>query len=103
MTLAEYIRSRRMSQAGVELQTQNIKVLDAALKYGYETPESFPKSISAISRHLAVKTAKHAQATLMFMAPLQINVSLKGGNVMDYQIEKKRADDRDGIRTQIFV
>ncbi|HPJ02063.1 MAG TPA: AraC family transcriptional regulator [Candidatus Limiplasma sp.] len=88
MTLAEYIRSRRMSQAGVELQTQTIKVLDAALKYGYETPESFHKAFRRF-HGISPSAAKHAQAKLMFMAPLQISVSLKGGTLMDYQIEKK--------------
>lgn len=37
MSMAEYVRERRMSLAGQELQ-RGAKVLDVALKYGYEFP-----------------------------------------------------------------
>lgn len=43
-TLGEYIRNRRLSLAGAELQRGEIKVIDAAVKYGYESPDSFAKA-----------------------------------------------------------
>ena len=43
-TLGEYIRSRRLSLAGMELATSDAKVIDVALKYGYESPDSFAKA-----------------------------------------------------------
>ncbi|MGD0920071.1 MAG: helix-turn-helix transcriptional regulator [Thermodesulfobacteriota bacterium] len=43
-SVKEYIRNRRMSLAGRELATSHIKVIDVALKYGYETPEAFTKA-----------------------------------------------------------
>ena len=43
-TVGEYIRNRRLALAGSELSKSNIKVIDAALKYGYETPESFTRA-----------------------------------------------------------
>jgi len=85
--LSEYFRNRRLSQAGQELQA-GAKVIDAALKYGYETPESFQKAFRRF-HGITPSAAKRPQAKLMFMGPLQINVSLKGGNMMDCQIEKK--------------
>ncbi len=88
LTLSEYIRSRRMSLAGQELQARGAKVLDVALRYGYETPESFHKAFRRF-HGISPSAAKRPQARLMFMAPLQINVSLKGGSRMDYQIETK--------------
>ena len=42
-TLGEYIRNRRLTLAGAELQSENAKVIDVALKYGYESPDSFAK------------------------------------------------------------
>jgi AraC family transcriptional regulator len=86
--LSEYIRNRRMSLAGQELYAQHAKVLDTALKYGYETPESFQKAFRRF-HGITPSAAKRPQAKLMFMSPLQINVSLKGGNKMDYSIETK--------------
>lgn len=50
-TVGEYIRNRRLSLAGSELDTTDIKVIDVAVKYGYESPDSFAKSVSKISRY----------------------------------------------------
>ena len=43
-TVGEYIRNRRLSLAGSELATSDIKVIDVAMKYGYESPDSFAKA-----------------------------------------------------------
>ena len=43
-TIGEYIRNRRLSIAGSELATTDAKVIDVALKYGYESPDSFAKA-----------------------------------------------------------
>ena len=43
-TLGEYIRLRRLSLAGTELATGKEKVIDIALKYGYDSPDSFSKA-----------------------------------------------------------
>ena len=59
-TLGEYIRLRRLSLAGAELAGGKGKVIDVALKYGYDSPDSF----SEIPRHDSVTGArrwKHAQ------------------------------------------
>lgn len=86
--LSEYIRNRRMSLAGQELHAQRARVLDTALKYGYETPESFQKAFVRF-HGVTPSAARRPHAKLMFMSPLQISVSLKGGNKMDYSIETK--------------
>lgn len=36
-TLGDYIRMRRLTLAGSELASSDIRVIDAALKYGYDT------------------------------------------------------------------
>lgn len=46
-SLAEYIRRRKMSLAGVDLQ-QGAKVIDVAMKYGYESPDSFTRAFKKI-------------------------------------------------------
>jgi AraC family transcriptional regulator len=38
VTLSEYIRRRRLTLAAFELQTTNIKVIDVAIKYVYDSP-----------------------------------------------------------------
>lgn len=44
ISLSEYIRRRKMTQAAFDLQTTDMKVLDAALKYGYASPTSFNRA-----------------------------------------------------------
>lgn len=46
VTLGEYIRNRRLALAAEEIQSSEEKILDIALKYGYETPESFSRAFS---------------------------------------------------------
>ncbi len=46
ITVGEYIRSRRLTLAGSELKKPNVKVIDTALKYGYESPESFTRAFT---------------------------------------------------------
>ena len=45
-TLGEYIRNRRLFEAGLKLTQTDEKVIDIALEYGYETPESFTKAFT---------------------------------------------------------
>ena len=46
MSPAEYLRKRRLSQAGAELTDGKSKVIDVALKYRYDSPESFTKAFT---------------------------------------------------------
>lgn len=48
MTANEYIRSRRLSLAGQELILSDVKVIDVAFKYGYDSPESFSRASSRL-------------------------------------------------------
>ena len=44
MTVGEYIRARRMTLAAQELAGGEAKVIDVALKYGYDSPDSFARA-----------------------------------------------------------
>jgi AraC family transcriptional regulator len=86
MSLSDYVRQRRLSAAGQELQTGG-KVIDVALKYGYETPESFQKAFRRF-HGITPSAAKKTRVQLRYLSPLQIKVSLTGGSTMDYSMEK---------------
>lgn len=88
MTANEYIRSRRLSLAAQELQQNGINVLDAALKYGYETPESFAKAFSRF-HGCTPRQARNKGTPLRMFNPLRIKITLEGGTVMDYKIMQK--------------
>lgn len=78
VTLGEYIRNRRLSLAGRDLQCTDSRVVDIALKYRYETSESFSKAFSRF--HGVTPTdVKMSGARLKFFYPLMINVLVQGG------------------------
>ena len=52
---AEYLRNRRLSQAGAELANGNERVIDIAMKYGYESSESFTKAFSRFFTYASQK------------------------------------------------
>ena len=45
-TVGEYIRMRRLSLAGSELLSSDVKVIDLAVKYGYDSSDSFTKAFT---------------------------------------------------------
>lgn len=87
MTANEYIRNRRLSLAGQELQMTESKIIDAAYKYGYETPESFTKAFSRF-HGVTPKSAKKEGTQLRLFPSLVIKIILEGGRTMDYRIEE---------------
>ncbi|MDR0272236.1 MAG: AraC family transcriptional regulator [Clostridiales bacterium] len=88
-TLGEYIRNRRLTLAGMELSS-GCKVIDAAAKCGYDSPDSFTKAFTRF-HGISPSSAKKEGANLKSVAPLKIKFKLEGGNVMDYKIEAKEA------------
>lgn len=88
LTLGEYIRNRRLSLAGIELATSNVKVVDVALKYGYESPDSFAKAFQKF-HEITPSQARSNRGLIKSFSRLSIKISLEGGSVMNYRIEKK--------------
>jgi len=85
MTANTYIRNRRLSLAGMEVVGSNAKITDIALKYGYDTSESFTKAFTRF-HGVAPKTARETNAKLMLFNPIVIKVIMEGGMSMDYRI-----------------
>jgi AraC family transcriptional regulator len=86
-TLGEYIRNRRLSLAGLELQSEGAKVIDVALKYGYTSPDSFAKAFQKF-HGITPSQARGNGAVLKSYSRLSINFSVEGGHFMDYRIER---------------
>lgn len=88
-SLGDYIRMRRLSLAGEELSKGGGKIIDIALKYGYDTPESFSRAFTRF-HGIAPSEAKRGGRVKIF-TPLSMKLSLSGGSKMDYRIEKRDA------------
>ncbi|MDD4493341.1 MAG: helix-turn-helix domain-containing protein [Eubacteriales bacterium] len=87
-TVMEYIRKRRLALAGSELVSTDAKVIDVALKYGYDSPDSFTKAFTRFHGMTPAMGRKDG-VTLKSFAPLKIKISLEGGYLMDYKITQK--------------
>ena len=79
-TLGEYIRLRRLSLAGVELANgkDKVKVIDIALKYGYDSPDSFSKAFQKF-HGITPSQARADGSMLKSFSRLSIKISLEGG------------------------
>lgn len=88
ITPNEYLRNRRLSQAAQELMTSDVKVIDLALKYGYETPESFTKAFSRF-HGVTPSLAKRAHKPLILYNRLILKFIVEGGTMMQYRIEER--------------
>ena len=86
MSPSEYLRKRRLSQAGAELQHGNEKVIDIALKYGYDSPESFTKAFVRFHGFSPIQVRKGSP--IQFMNRFTVQITIEGGNIMEYSIEK---------------
>lgn len=88
MTPAEYMRRRRLSLAGEALSAAGGKVLDVALQYGYDSPESFTKAFTRF--HGITPSAAHRSgAVLRQFNRLSVKILVEGGESMQYRIEKR--------------
>jgi len=90
MSISEYVRARRLSLAAQELLSSDAKVIDLALKYGYDTPESFTKAFSRF--HGVTPTSARRMSTLLrCQNPLAISLKMEGAVMMNYKIEQMDA------------
>jgi len=88
MPLGEYIRRRRLAQAAMELSDSDRKIIDIALKYGYESPDSFSRAFQAL-HGVTPKEARKKGAVLKAVPPMTFQLTIQGGNEMDYRIVEK--------------
>lgn len=82
--IGEYLRNRRLYRAALEFRDTKNKVIDVALRYGYETQESFAKAFARF--HGATPAQVRGGAAVNVFLPLQIDLSIRGGYQMDYRI-----------------
>lgn len=99
VTLGEYIRRRRMSLAGVDLQ-RGEKVIDVAAKYEYDSPTSFNRVFKGV-HGITPKEAKQAGAKLTSYPMLTFQITVKGVHAMEYQLIDKEAFHVTGLGLKI--
>lgn len=84
---AEYVRRRRLSRAAIDLASGEERVIDIALRYGYDSPDSFTRAFKREFGCLPSE-ARLPGARLHSFPPLSFSIALKGDKAMEFRIEK---------------
>lgn len=100
ISLSEYIRRRRMSQAAFDLQRKEIKVMEVALKYGYTSPTSFNRAFQNV-HGITPTAARTMGCPLRAYPPIHFSVKITGGSAMSYHIAEKNTLRFVGVRIRL--
>nr|WP_064094439.1 AraC family transcriptional regulator [Rossellomorea aquimaris] len=87
-TVADYIRKRRLTLAAQQLTNSHVKVIDVAMQFGYETPESFSKAFRK-AHGISPSQVKEYGSPLKAFPRISFQIQLKGEKEMDYKIIEK--------------
>lgn len=101
-TVGEYLRRRRLSLAAQELVDHDVKVIDLALKYGYETPEAFTKAFRR-QHGVTPSQIRRTNVKLNSYNRLVIQVSLKGVEPMRYKIVERDCFQVVGMKKEFSL
>ncbi len=96
ITLSEYVRRRKMTMAAFELQNSDIKIIDLALKYGYDSPESFTRAFQLL-HGITPTSARRLGASIKAYPRISFQITIKGDSEMNYKIVQKEAFQVYGI------
>ena len=89
ITLSEYIRSRKLTEAAVLLRDTDIKVIDIAMKYGYESSDSFGTAFKKF--HGFTPSEVRNGKPFKIVSRVQLALSVRGGRSMNITIQKKNS------------
>ncbi len=90
MPLSEYVRRRRLSSAGMDLASGTEKVIDVALRYGYDSADAFAAAFKRL-HGVSPSQAKRPGVTLTHCPRLSFTLKLKGEKDMKYKIVERQA------------
>ncbi|WP_414859252.1 AraC family transcriptional regulator [Paenibacillus haidiansis] len=100
--LSEYIRRRRLTMAGLELKQSGQKIIDIALKYGYNSPDSFARAFTAM-HGITPSEARNSGSTLKAYPRMTFQLTIRGGSEMNYRIVEKEAFRIVGLKKRVPI
>ncbi|MBN2238912.1 MAG: GyrI-like domain-containing protein [Dehalococcoidales bacterium] len=90
ISVAEYVRRRRLSCSASDLLTGDFRVIDIAMKYGYNSPDSFSRAFRNL-HGVTPQAAREPGVQLVAFPRLRFHITLTGGDTMDYKVVDKPA------------
>lgn len=95
--LGEYMRRRRLTCAAYELRHSDQRVLDIAVKYGYDSADAFTVAFKRM-HGVSPQAARQQDTALKFYGRLHFTLSIKGEQEMDYRLIHKEPFRVAGVR-----
>lgn len=102
ISLSEYIRRRRLTLAAFELTNTNLRIIDLAVKYGYSSPDSFTRAFQGL-HGITPSEARNNGIALKAYPRMTFQLTIKGGNEMNYRIINKGAFTIVGIMKRVPI
>ena len=88
MSVSEYIRKRRLSNAGMDLYKGAEKVIDVAIKYQYENPTAFSRAFEKF-HGIKPSSVKNNPDGLKIFAKIVFDENVKTNENIEYSIIEK--------------
>jgi AraC family transcriptional regulator len=96
ITLSEYIRKRKLSNAAERLQNGNERIIDIALDYGYDSADSFTRAF--VKQHgITPSAARNSGVHLSIFTPLTFQIKVSGVKAMNWRIEERESFEVFGV------
>ena len=102
ISLSEYIRRRRLTLAALDLKDSDLRIIDVAVKYGYNSADSFSRAFH--SMHGILPSEARSENTQLKAYPrMTFQLSIKGGCEMKYRIVEKEPFRLIGFKKRVPI
>jgi len=102
ISLSEYIRRRRLTLAALDLKDRDLRIIDVAVKYGYNSADSFSRAFHSL--HGILPSEARGENTQLKAYPrMTFQLSIKGGCEMNYRIVEKEPFKLVGFKKRVPV
>lgn len=102
LSLGEYVRRRRLSLAVTMLKGSKDKIIDIALNFGYDSPDSFTKAFQVL-HGVTPSQVRKSSVNVKLFPPMTFHLKIQGGNEMNFRIVDKEAFQIVGIKKRITL
>ncbi len=102
MPLGEYIRRRRLTLAVTLLRSSDKKIIDIAGLLGYDSPDAFTKAFQNM-HGVTPSHSRRDNTSLKSFPPMTFQLTIQGGNTMNFRIVEKKAFQIIGVKKRITL
>ncbi|NMA65294.1 MAG: AraC family transcriptional regulator, partial [Clostridiaceae bacterium] len=100
--LSEYVRRRRLTLAAIDLKDSNLRIIDVAVKYGYDSADSFSRAFYSVHGILPSE-ARCGNIQLKAYPRMTFQLSIKGGCEMNYRVVEKEPFKIVGFKKRVPI